>query len=106
MTLATPVTVALKGNMDIIGTIVAMPVIVMNNEIVTRCAVAWEEVTMRSPCPSFHAPEELVYVGLPAVEALFANDDEDEDEEMEAPEVEAQPESEPEALESSGEALN
>lgn len=95
MPIATPVEVTLKSNPEIVGTMVDLSVLTMQTpagpEIVIRAAVCWEAENMRSPCPSFHAPEELSFLGLPLVDAAF-DDEEDEDfEEGEAGEEEGEP---------------
>lgn len=94
MSLATPVAVALKKDPEITGVIVDICTIKMKNaagaeELVIRNAVCWEADHMRTPCPSFHAPDELIFIGCPLIDAAF-EDYEDEEEE----EVEAQPETE------------
>lgn len=80
MSITTPVAVALKANTAMVGIMIAMPVITLNNELVVKCAVVWENPEMRTPCPSFHSPEDLVSLGCPAVEALFEDVEDDEDE--------------------------
>lgn len=93
MSLSTPVAVALKKDPEITGVIVDICAIKMKNasgleELVIRNAVCWEAEHMRSPCPSFHAPEELVFLGCPLIDAAF-EDEEDEDEFGEEGEEEA-----------------
>lgn len=83
MALATPVAVCLVANPEITGLMVDLSVIKMKNgtggeDLVIRAAVVWDEPSMASPCPSFHAPQELAYLGCPMVDG-----DEEDDEEME-----------------------
>jgi hypothetical protein len=107
MSLATPVAVALKKDPTKLGFMVEIITIVMNNELIIKSAVVWDDVTMRTPCPSFHRPEDLVSLGCPMVDALFDDEEEEEETEPEATEPEAT-EAEPEAeeTEAEGEALN
>lgn len=41
--------------------------------------VLWDEI--RSPAPSYHRPEELVWLSVPAIDSVDGEDDEDENEE-------------------------
>jgi hypothetical protein len=102
MSLATPVAVALKNDPSKMGLMIELITIVMNNELIIKSAVVWDDPTMRTPCPSFHAPEDLISLGCPMVEALF-DEETDEDEEVE-PETEAPAETD--AGEAESEALN
>lgn len=84
MALATPVAVSLNSNPDITGLMVDLSVIKMKNatggeDLVIRAAVVWDDPSMATPCPSFHAPQEISYLGCPLVD----DDYEEEEEEVE-----------------------
>lgn len=91
MTIAAPVLVALKSNPEIMGVMIACPVITLNNELVVRAAVCWDAPEMRSPCPAFVDPNDLSYVDVLGVDEGFEDDDE-EGEEGELEEASNEPE--------------
>jgi hypothetical protein len=58
---------------------VDVQVLQMSSELIVKSVVVWDHPSMLSPCPSFHAPEDLVNLGCPLIENLFDEDEEGED---------------------------
>jgi hypothetical protein len=81
MSLTTTVAVALKADQTKLGLMVAMPTFILNNEVVIKCAIVWDDAAMRTPCPSFHSPEDLIHIGCPEIEHMYEEDVVEEDEE-------------------------
>lgn len=83
-----PFTVCIKGNENCTGIAIDTFLQTIVNSTtgtvsqIPMVAVLWDNESMRSPAPSFHAPKDLEWLTVPGIIEPEEDDEEDEEEEQ------------------------